>query len=59
MSAPGSRLTITTSPEAISVAKVAQRNPDLPNTEVYRFDGSDTTVDRTAFVYRRTSAAAQ
>jgi len=63
VSAPGTRLTITTTPEAVSVAKVIppraappggeayRYDPGLPNPEVYRFDGHDTTIDRTAFIY--------
>ena len=63
VSAPGTRLTISITPESISVAKVVQRrpmppgleayqyDPGLPNPEVYRFDGRDTTIDRTAHVY--------
>jgi hypothetical protein len=59
--APASTLTITTSPDAISVAKVVRPRPQarevyaydpaLPNPEVYRFDGRDTTVDRFRYIY--------
>jgi len=63
VSAPATRLTITTTPDAISVAKVArprpmppgreayQYDPLLPNPEVYRFDGRNTTIDRYAYIY--------
>src|SRR5688572_4403490 len=61
--APASTLTITTTPEAISVAKVVRPRPlpagreafqddrGLPNPEVYRFDGRDTTVDNFRYIF--------
>jgi hypothetical protein len=61
--APGGTLTITTTAEAISVAKglrprpavpgreAYQYDPQLPNPEVYRFDGGDTTADRYSYIY--------
>ena len=62
-SAPATTLTITTTAEAISVAKALrprpaipgreayQYDPQLPNPEVYRFDGQDTTADRYSYIY--------
>jgi hypothetical protein len=61
--APGGTLTITTTAEAISVAKgqrprptipgreAYQYDPQLPSPEVYRFDGGDTTADRYSYIY--------
>ena len=60
-SAPAATITIATTPDAISVAKVVRPQPGrreanpydprLPNPEIYRFDGLDTTVDLFSYIY--------
>ena len=52
-----SRMTITTTPSAITVAKRLRLDPrdkisDLPDPEVYRFDGAATTVGRSDYSFR-------
>src|SRR5918995_1556143 len=52
-----SRMTITTTPSAITIAKRLRLDPrdkisDTPNPEVYRFDGTETTVGRHHYSFR-------
>ena len=52
-----SRMTITTTPSAISIAKRLRLDPrdkisDAPDPEVYRFDGTETKVGRHHYSFR-------
>jgi hypothetical protein len=52
-----SRMTITTTPSAITIAKRLRLDPrdrisDTPDPEVYRFDGTETTVNRHHYSFR-------
>jgi hypothetical protein len=52
-----SRMTISTTPSEITVAKRLRLDPrdriaDTPEPEVYRFDGTETTVNRRHFSFR-------
>ena len=52
-----SRMTITTTPSAITIAKRLRLDPrdkisDTPAPEVYRFDGTETTVGRYHYSFR-------
>jgi hypothetical protein len=52
-----SRMTITTTPSAITVAKRPRLDPrdkmsDTPAPEVYRFDGAETVVNRYTYSFR-------
>jgi hypothetical protein len=52
-----SRMTITTTPAAITIAKRLRLDPrdkisDTPDPEVYRFDGTETTVNRYSYSFR-------
>jgi hypothetical protein len=52
-----SRMTITTTPSEITVAKQLRLDPrdkisDTPEPEVYRFDGTETTINRRHFSFR-------
>ena len=52
-----SRMTITTTPSAITIAKRLRLDPrdkisDTPDPEVYRFDGTETTGGRHQFSFR-------
>ena len=52
-----SRMTITTTPAAITIAKRLRLDPrdkisDTPDPEVYRFDGTETTVGRHHYSFR-------
>src|SRR5687767_6082823 len=52
-----SRMTISTTPAAISVAKRLRLDPrdkisDTPAPEVYRFDGAETSVGRSSYSFR-------
>jgi hypothetical protein len=52
-----SRMTIATTPSAITIAKRLRLDPrdkisDTPEPEVYRFDGTETTVNRYSYSFR-------
>lgn len=53
----GSRMTISTTPSAITIAKRLRLDPrdkisDTPDPEVYRFDGAETTVGSYHYSFR-------
>jgi hypothetical protein len=52
-----SRMTVTTTPSAITIAKRLRLDPrdrisDTPDPEVYRFDGTETTIGRHLYSFR-------